>query len=218
MDSRQERLQRVHELLIREYGRREWRPHRDPVGELIHTILSQHTSDVNSHRAFDSLRAALPTWQEVRDAPEGRIAEAIRSAGLANVKAQRIKRILQIISASANMDLSFLSQIGLREAKAWLTSLPGVGPKTAACVLLFSLGQPALPVDTHVHRVSRRLGLIEPKVSAEAAHEILERDLAPTTVYSFHTNMVAHGRHVCRAQSPRCAVCVLQPECDYFND
>ena len=103
MDSRQERLQRVHELLIREYGRREWRPHRDPVGELIHTILSQHTSDVNSHRAFDSLRAALPTWQEVRDAPEGRIAEAIRSAGLANVKAQRIKRILQIISASANV-------------------------------------------------------------------------------------------------------------------
>ncbi len=217
METRCEKLLRVNELLNREYGERQWRPHREPVGELVLTILSQHTSDVNSHRAFESLRAAFPTWRAARDASEERIVEAIRSAGLANVKARRIKEILEIVSESANMDLSFLGQMELREAKAWLTSLPGVGPKTAACVLLFSLGQPALPVDTHVHRVARRLGLIELKVSAEAAHETLERDLPPTAVYSFHINTVVHGRRVCRAQSPHCGICVLQPECDFYN-
>jgi endonuclease-3 len=205
----------VNELLSQEYGQRVWRPHHDPVSELVLTILSQHTADTNSKRAFETLRAGFPSWQEVRDAPQDQIANAIRSAGLANIKARRIKETLEAVSREAGLDLGFLCKLDLASAKAWLQSLQGVGPKTAACVLLFSLGQPALPVDTHVHRLSRRLGLIEGRVTAEAAHELLEQSLPPSSVYSFHMNMVTHGRRVCKAQAPRCGLCVLHNECDY---
>lgn len=217
MDTRPERLLRVNELLTHEYGQRTWTPHHDPVSELILTILSQHTSDANSQRAFEALKTRYPSWREARDASQAQIAETIRSAGLANIKARRIKETLESVSREADLDLSFLRQLDLAAAKAWLQSLRGVGPKTAACVLLFSLGQPALPVDTHVYRVSRRLGLIEPRVTAEAAHGLLEQSLPPASVYSFHINMVTHGRQVCRAQSPRCGICVLQTECDYLS-
>lgn len=216
MEQKQEKILRVNELLIQEYGERVWKSRRDPLSELVLTILSQHTADINSHRAFHALREAFPTWQEVLDASEEKIAEVIRPAGLANIKARRLKETLRVVAREANLDLSFLATTDLAEAKSWLQSLKGVGPKTAACVLLFSLGLPALPVDTHVYRVSRRLGLIDSNASAEAAHEILEQSLPPSAVYQFHVNMVAHGRRVCKAQSPRCSICVLQPECDYY--
>lgn len=217
MDEKQQKLLRVSRLLTQEYGEPQWKPHHDPLSELVLTILSQHTADTNSKRAFHTLRETFPTWQDVSDAPEERIAEAIRAAGLGNIKARRIKETLEAISHRNGWDLSILTAMDLAAAKAWLTSLRGIGPKTAACVLLFALGRPALPVDTHVYRVCRRLGLIGPKVSAEAAHELLERDLPPSSVYAFHINMVTHGRRVCKAQSPLCSICALQPECDYSN-
>ena len=197
-----------------EYGKRVWREHRDPVSELILTILSQHTSDVNSRRAFDKLVSDFKTWDEVANADPDDIAKSIWNAGLARVKAPRIKAILQMIARRhGSLDLSFLEQLPMDEAKLWLEQLPGVGPKTAGCVLLFSLGLPALPVDTHVHRVAKRLRLIDEKTSADKAHRILEPMIPPQQIYSFHINMIEHGRQVCGAQNPKCTGCVLEAEC-----
>jgi endonuclease-3 len=190
----------------------------DPVGALVGTILSQHTSDVNSDRAYRSMRARFPTWQAVREAPEGELADAIRSGGLANVKARRIKLCLDaLVERFGGLDLSALVGADLDQARARLRELPGVGPKTAACVLLFSLGRPAIPVDTHVHRVSRRLGLIGPKTSAEAAHVELERLIRPEDAYAFHVGLVRHGRRVCKATRPLCSLCPLTDLCDAYN-
>jgi endonuclease-3 len=210
------KAQRVHELLLAEYGepRREGRT--DPVGELVGTIISQHTSDVNTDRAYASLVAAFPTWEAVRDAPVAAIANAIKSAGLSNVKAPRIKAVLaEIGSRYGRITLDHLAELPLAEAKRELTSLPGVGPKTAACTLLFGLGMPALPVDTHVHRVSRRLGLIDEKTDANAAHDALEAIVPPDKVFAFHLLLIKHGRAICRAQRPLCQECPLLAECDY---
>ncbi len=213
-----DRLSVVHQLLLEEYGHHPWRPHRDPISELVRTILSQNTSDVNSDRAFARLQARFPSWEQVRDADPEAIAEAIQPGGLARIKAPRIKRALEAITEErGELDLGFLREMELDRAGAWLESLVGVGPKTAACVLLFSLGRPILPVDTHVHRVSRRLGLIEPHRSAEAAHEILRKMLRDGAIYDFHVNMVSHGRQICHAQRPRCEACVLAPQCDYLH-
>jgi len=197
-----------------EYGKRVWREHRDPVSELILTILSQHTSDVNSRRAFDKLASDFKTWDDVQNADPDEIAKSIWNAGLARVKAPRIKAILQMIAQRrGSLDLSFLAELPMDEAKLWLQQLPGVGPKTAGCVLLFSIGLPALPVDTHVHRVAKRLGLIDAKTSADKAHQILEPMIPPQQIYSFHINMIEHGRQVCAAQNPRCDGCVLEADC-----
>ena len=184
----------------------------------MRTILSQNTSDVNSNRAFSRLRERFSSWEQVRDGDLEAIVEAIEPGGLGRIKAPRIQGALHAITQErGNLDLEFLKEIELDEARAWLESLVGVGPKTAACVLLFSLGRPVLPVDTHVHRISRRLGLIEPRTSAERAHEILGEALPDGEIYDFHVNMVSHGRQVCRAQRPRCDVCVLAPQCDYLH-
>ncbi len=201
-------------LLAREYGNLAWSQHRDPLSELIMTILSQHTSDRNSGRAYSSLVATFGGWQDVAGANAEDIAESIRTGGLAEVKAVRIKQILgQILAQRGSLDLAFLQGLPLTEARAWLLSLPGVGPKTAACVLLFSLGRPALPVDTHVHRVAKRLGLIDSGVSAEKAHEVLGTVVPSDEVYQFHMHMIEHCRRVCRAQQPRCHQCALLHVC-----
>lgn len=177
-------------------------------------ILSQNTSDVNSHRAFENLSRTFGAWERVATADPEEIERVIRSGGLSRVKAGRIKKILQTILAErGTLDLSFLEAMPLEEAKAWLRGLPGVGPKTVGCVLLFALGRPAMPVDTHVYRVARRLGLIATGVSVERAHEILEAMVPPEEVYAFHINMVTHGRKVCRAQRPACPRCVLRELC-----
>jgi len=201
-------------LLRKEYGQRKWQPGRDPLSTLIATVLSQNTSDVNSHRAFDVLLDKFDNWDSVAAANINQIADAIKAGGLANIKAERIKLILrQIQQEQGSLDLSFLNNVSLQDAKAWLQRLPGVGPKTTGCVLLFSLGRPAMPVDTHVYRVAKRLGLIDAKVSVERAHEILENLVRAADIYEFHILMVEHGRRVCKARRPWCTVCVLRGLC-----
>jgi endonuclease-3 len=201
-------------LLAEEYGNITWRSRTDPLSELILTILSQNTSDLNSRRAFDSLLSRFGTWEAVAQGSVEDVAEAIKLGGLAQVKAPRIKLILQQIQAQrGSLDLKFLKKMPVAEAKEWLRSLPGVGPKTAACVLLFSLGKPVLPVDTHINRVAKRLGLIDSRLSAEKAHEVLGGMVPAKDVYQFHIHMIEHGRRVCKAQRPRCRECVLLKVC-----
>jgi endonuclease-3 len=215
MQPETEKTLRIHDLLLSEYGERAWRPH-DPVATLVSTILSQNTNDVNRDRAFEQLREEFPTWEAVRDAPLEELVEAVRPAGLAPTKAPRIQEALRRIDAERGaLSLDFLAGMDVVEARAWLLSIPGVGPKTAAIVLLFALGRPAFPVDTHVHRVTRRLGLIPEKTSREKAHELLEVIVPPELYYAFHLNVIEHGRAVCHARSPECARCVLWNECDY---
>ena len=201
-------------LLGGEYGPIQWEPRLDPASELVSTVLSQHTSDINSERAFQNLMDTFGSLEAVAEADVERIAEAVRMGGLARVKAPRIKAVLQqVIKEQGSLDLDFLREMPLAEAKAWLTRLPGVGPKTAAIILCFALGMPAMPVDTHIHRVSKRLGLIGPKVSADAAHDILEAMVKPEEVFAFHVFLIAHGRRVCKAQRPLCQGCVLAWGC-----
>ena len=201
-------------LLRKEYGPRRWQPGQDPVSSLIATVLSQNTSDINSHRAFAALVSRFGSWEAVAAADVNQLARTIRAGGLAEIKARRIKLILREIEEERGcLDLGFLKELRLAEAKAWLRGLPGVGPKTAGCVLLFSLGRPAMPVDTHVFRVARRLGLIDAKASVEKAHEILESLVPPENMYEFHMLMVQHGRRTCKAQRPRCTVCALRRLC-----
>jgi endonuclease III len=214
-----ERVAWIYERLAEAYGLPEWRPNGDPLGELVATILSQHTSDVNSERAFKQLRERFPTWEKARDTPVDEVAEAIRSGGLAEVKAERIQTILHLLTErldDAPLSLGFLADQSMEEADAYLRSLPGVGPKTAACVLLFALGKPAFPVDTHVWRVTRRLGLIGAKVSADAAHVALERMIPPAWRYAMHINLIRHGRRTCAAQRPACERCPLRAGCAYY--
>jgi endonuclease III len=200
------------------YGPRAWRGPRDPLAELILTILSQNTSDTNSGRAFRALKQRYASWQQVLDAPTDELYETIKSAGLGNIKAPRIQATLRAIyERRGAFSLNFLDDMPMDEAREWLLSLNGIGPKTAACVLLFALNKPALPVDTHVHRVSKRLGLIGPRVNADKAHVLLEQVLPPDDVYPFHINMIQHGRLVCHAQRPACLKCGLRDCCAYFQ-
>jgi endonuclease-3 len=186
----------------------------DPLEELVLTVLSQHTSDVNAARAFASLRAAFPAWDDVVRAHPAAVADAIRSGGLANVKAPRIQGILrEIRDREGRFDLSFLRGLSDADAAAYLSSLKGVGPKTAAIVLAFSLGRNALAVDTHVHRVTRRLGWIPAKASAERAHLVLG-DLVPAELrVPMHVGLIRLGREVCKAPRPLCQECPLLELC-----
>lgn len=214
----QAKTKEIHHRLLRLYGEPLWRPHMDPVSELVSTILSQNTNDVNRDVAFDRLVARFPTWEEVRDADTEEVIAAIRPAGLANQKGPRIQGALRIITQEqGELTLDFLADCPVEEAKAWLSSIKGVGPKTAAIVLLFSLGRPAFPVDTHVHRVSKRLGLIGPRTTREKAHVDLEALVAPEDYYAFHLNLIRHGRQVCASRKPRCSDCSLKDLCDYYQ-
>jgi len=196
------------------YGVARRRGHRDPLDTLIETILSQATNDRNRDRAFTELKRQFPTWEAVRRAPVHRIARAIRSAGLARVKSARIKNILdRLHHLAGGLDLGFLCRMPVEQACAFLTSLDGVGPKTAACVLLFSCGRPVFPADTHILRVTRRLGWIPPHCSDQRAHEILGRLIPAEKCYSAHVNLIRLGREVCRPRAPRCTDCCLASIC-----
>jgi endonuclease III len=213
------KLADVYYRLVDAYGVPEWAPDHDPLGGLIGTILSQNTSDVNSERAYRQLIATFSSWEAVRDAPTDAVADAIRSGGLANIKAARIQQVLRVLTERLNgqpLNLDALDDLPLDDALAYLRALPGVGPKTAACVLLFSLGRPAFPVDTHVYRVARRLGLIGARVSPDEAHEVLRRAVPADWRYTLHVNLIRHGRQVCHAQRPECGRCVLRDLCDYY--
>ena len=184
------------------------------LAELVQTILSQNTSDVNTERAFASLWSRFGDWDAILAAPTPAVADAIRSGGLAEIKAPRIKGVLAAIKDDrGELSLEFLAELPLEEARTYLTSLGGVGPKTAACVLLFALGMPALPVDTHVHRVSKRLGLIGERISAEAAHRLLEAAIPPAEMFDAHMLLIRHGRVICKALRPRCETCPLEDVC-----
>jgi len=196
------------------YGVPEWRPHREPMGELVLTLLSQNTADTNSGRAFARLLQRFPDWQAVLDAPLPEIEDAIRPGGLAPTKAPRLKAMLAEIKArSGGLDLSFLKDLPDAGARDWLRTLPAVGPKTAACVLLFALGKPALPVDTHVYRVALRLGLVASKLNPEKAQEVLEAAVPPDDQFLFHVMLIRHGRHTCTARNPACDRCPLLDGC-----
>jgi endonuclease-3 len=209
----------VHRRLIVMYGRRLPGDHTlDPLSQLINTILSQNTSDVNRDRAFDTLRSRFPTWEHVRAAGVPQIEDAIRIGGLAAIKAPRIKAILDRIHRErGDLSLEFLEDQPVTEARDWLTSLKGVGHKTASCVLLFAMGKPAFPVDTHVHRVTRRLGLVPVKSSPQRTHQLIEAMVAPELYYPLHLNLITHGRRVCKSQRPRCYDCRLEDLCDFAD-
>ncbi len=196
------------------YGPIHWRPRMIALDELIFTVLTQHTSDLNAERSYDALRKAMPTWASVIEAETRKIADAIHHGGLANQKSVRIQQILiKILHRLGHFELEFLSDLPLEEARSWLTSLPGVGPKTAAVVMAFSLKMPAFPVDTHILRVSKRLGLIGRKVSADQAHPIMENMIPSDNRYDMHVLLITHGRQICKARVPQCGRCPLDQEC-----
>jgi len=207
-------IEEVIELLEQEYGPRKWQPDRNPIDVLIGTILSQNTSDANSGRAFASLKASFDSWKALASAPAEHIAQVIKSGGLSQIKAVRIKQVLeQIEKEQGRISLDFLKAMNMAEAEAYLMRLPGVGHKTASCVLLFSLGKPSLPVDTHIFRVAKRLGLIDSSASIERAHSLLQEQIPPSKVYQFHVHMIGHGRRICHARQPRCNRCILRSAC-----
>jgi endonuclease III len=206
------RLRTIRDKLRREYGRPLLRPHRMPIDELILTVLSQNTNDRNRDVAYGRLRERFPTWAEVREAPIADIEDAIRPGGLAPTKAVRIKQILE---ALGDDDLAWLADAPLAEGRDYLTDLPGVGRKTAACVLLFSFGLPDVPVDTHVYRVGARLGLWPAKASFRDAHDAMLRLVGDDgqEAYEVHVLLIRHGRRTCSARSPDCASCPLRRIC-----
>jgi endonuclease-3 len=211
-----QRALKVHERLLEFYGEPVWRNPLPAIDELVSTILSQNTNDVNRDRAFDALRAKFPSWEAVRDADGQAVMDAIRPAGLANQKGPRIQQVLKAITAErGNLDLSFLKQLSVDEARNWLTKFNGVGPKTAAIVLCFSLDMPAFPVDTHVYRVTGRIGLHPESMSVEQAHPHLEALFPPETYYAGHLNIIRLGREICTARKANCDKCPLRKLCDF---
>jgi endonuclease-3 len=195
-------------------------PRLDAVSELVLTILSQNTADTNSFRAFTALRERYPSWQAVVDAPTDELADVIRPGGLAPTKSRRIQHVLAEVPAATDgtWDLGFLGTWPLDQAREWLTGLTGIGRKTAAIILLFTFGRPQLPVDTHVHRVASRLGMLPPRTPLATAHDLLEAVLAPDEMYPFHVELIRHGRDTCRAPRPICGLCPLTDVCAYYAD
>lgn len=218
MDDKEFALE-VLQRLLDYYGYPEWRNPLPAMDELVSTILSQNTNDTNRDRAFNQLRERFPTWEQVRDAEEDEVIDAIKTAGLANQKGPRIQNVLRQVSAQrGNLDLDFLSDMPAEQASDWLMGFKGVGPKTAAIVLQFSLGKAAFPVDTHIYRVTGRLGLRPAKMNAQRAHEHLARLFPEEAYYAAHLNIIRLGREVCGARNPKCDLCPLNDICLYFAE
>lgn len=210
------RAMKVHQRLLEAFGQPTWRNPLPPVDELVSTILSQNTNDINRDRAFEALRAKFKTWEAVRDAKAEEVIDAIRPAGLANQKGPRIQQVLRSITEErGSLDLGFLADLPADEARAWLMRFNGVGPKTAAIVLCFSLDRPAFPVDTHIYRVTGRIGLRPDKMTVEQAHPYMEGLLPPETYYAAHLNLIRLGREICQARKPLCYKCPILKLCDY---
>jgi endonuclease-3 len=210
------RALKIHAALLQAFGDPIWRTPLPAIDELVSTILSQNTNDVNRDRGFNALRAKLPTWESVRDANAEDVINAIRPAGLANQKGPRIQQVLRAITEErGSLNLDFLAGLPIEEARSWLTKFNGVGPKTAAIVLCFSLNMPAFPVDTHIYRVSGRTGLRPEKMTVEQAHPYLESLFPPETYYAAHLNLIRLGREVCGARKPNCPKCPINKLCDY---
>lgn len=211
-----QRAVKIHEKLLEFYGEPIWRNPLPAIDELVSTILSQNTNDINRDRAFNALRAKFPSWEAVRDAEANEVIDAIRPAGLANQKGPRIQQVLKAITEErGSMDLSFLKEMSVDDARNWLTKFNGVGPKTAAIVLCFSLNMPAFPVDTHVYRVTGRIGLHPEKMTVEQVHPHLESLFPPETYYAAHLNIIRLGREICTARKAHCEICPIRELCDY---
>lgn len=210
------RALKIHERLLEFYGEPIWRNPLPAIDELVSTILSQNTNDTNRDRAFNSLHERFGTWEEVRDADLVEVIDAIRPAGLANQKGPRIQQVLRSITEErGNLDLSFLGDLSVDEARSWLMRFNGVGPKTAAIVLCFSLGKNAFPVDTHIYRVTGRIGLRPERMTVEQAHPHLEGLFPAETYYPAHLNIIRLGREICTARRPFCEKCPILDLCDY---
>lgn len=206
----------VHTRLLEFYGYPQWRNPLPPLDELVSTILSQNTNDINRDRAFNALTAQFKNWEAVRDADQQEVIETIRSAGLANRKGARIQAVLRAITEQrGSLDLEFLKEFAVEEARQWLMQFKGVGPKTAAIVLQFSLDKPAFPVDTHIYRVTGRLGIRPEKMNADKAHQHFENLLPPETYYPAHMNIIRLGREICQARKPMCSRCPMEDICDF---
>ena len=216
MKNPKERALLIHQTLLTAFGEPIWRNPLPAVDELVSTILSQNTNDINRDRAFEALRAKFPTWESVRDAKTEDVIAAIKTAGLANQKGPRIQQVLHAITEErGSLNLDFLAGLPIEEARSWLTKFNGVGPKTAAIVLCFSLGMPAFPVDTHVYRVTGRIGLRPEKMTVEQAHPHLESVFSPETYYAAHLNIIRLGREICHARKPNCPQCPIVKLCEY---
>lgn len=208
------RIRAIRDRLREMYGRPVNEPHREPIAELVRTVLSQHTSDLNRDRAFAGLRERFPAWEEVRDAPVDAVEEAIRSGGLGKQKAPRIQAILEQLGE--HPDLAWTETAPPQESMDYLVSLPGVGRKTAACMLMFTWGIAEIPVDVHVYRVGGRLGFFPLKASFERAHDEMLALVDPEDAYELHMNLIRHGREVCRPK-PRCGECELRRMCPWYR-
>ena len=216
MTDLKKRAIKIHKTLLKAFGEPVWRNPLPAIDELVSTILSQNTNDINRDRAFNALRAKFPTWESVRDAKTADVVNAIRPAGLANQKGPRIQQVLRaIMEERGSLSLDFLADLPVEEARAWLTKFNGVGPKTAAIVLCFSLNKPAFPVDTHIYRVTGRIGLRPEKMTVEQAHPHLESVFPPETYYAAHLNIIRLGREICSARKPNCPKCPIIKLCDY---
>ncbi|GIK28382.1 MAG: endonuclease III [Anaerolineae bacterium] len=214
---RKAKVKPVFETLRGVYGDLEWQPGSDPMDVLVSCILSQNTSDTNRDRGYYAMKAKYPTWQDVVDAPTPELAEVLRPAGLSNQKAPRIQRVLErIYDERGAYNIDHLADMPLDEARAYLTSFNGIGPKTAAIVLCFGLGRPSFPVDTHVHRVGQRIGLLPNGISADNAHPVMERLFPVEWHYAGHIYLIRLGRDTCTARIPHCERCALTAYCDYF--
>jgi len=216
-ERRQAKYAPVAKTLREIYGDLDWSRGQDGINELVSCILSQNTNDTNRDRGFSALKDRYPTWQDVVDAPTGEVIDTIRPAGLANQKAPRIQNALRTIyEERGEYSIDFLQDMTAQEAKDWLTQIKGIGPKTAAIVLCFAYDMPAFPVDTHVHRVGKRIGFLPEKTSADKAHPIMEAIVPPEDYFAFHIYLIRHGRDTCNARTPHCERCPLTEHCDYF--
>ena len=215
-NSLKKRALKIHEKLLEAFGEPIWRNPLPAIDELVSTILSQNTNDINRDRAFNALRERFPAWEQVRDAKAKDVVATIKTAGLANQKGPRIQQVLRAITEErGSLNLDFLADLPVEEARAWLTKFNGVGPKTAAIVLCFSLNKPAFPVDTHIYRVTGRIGLRPEKMTVELAHPYLESVFPPETYYAAHLNIIRLGREICQARKPNCPQCPVIKSCDY---
>ncbi|OGX30180.1 MAG: hypothetical protein A2879_01055 [Omnitrophica WOR_2 bacterium RIFCSPHIGHO2_01_FULL_49_10] len=215
----QRKILAVRKLLRRRFGRLKFRTGKDPVGELVKTILSQNTPDVTSFRAFDNLKKRFRSWERLRKADVSAIRREIKIAGLSNIKAPRIKEALnEIVRRRGSLELYFLERLSTKEGYAFLRSIRGVGPKTAAIVLLFSFNRPVMPVDTHIFRVMKRLGFIGDKMAREKAQEYLTAVSPGNAIKEFHVHLIMHGRRICTARNPECPMCDLKMLCKYYGE
>lgn len=218
LEARREKYPEVAQIVAERYGRQKWRKRGSALDSLIGTILSQNTTDTNSGRAFENLKITYSSYDEVMDVPEEELIEVIRVAGLANQKAPRIQRSLRkVYEERGEFDLEFLGDMSADEARDWLTSIKGVGLKTASIVVCFGFDGKAFPVDTHVNRVSQRIGFTPPSTTPDKAHYIMEEIVPPKDYFAFHIQLIQHGRVLCKARNPKCDQCPLTHLCDDYQ-